>query len=123
MLLFSSGIGLVIAVGVWIFCVFDAITTPEANVRNMPKLAWVFLVVLLLDVGALLWLVLGRPWTALDARPSRVGRARDWDPTDAARPVRRVPSNPDDDPEFLASLRRRDEDQGRRTEGESEEEG
>jgi Phospholipase_D-nuclease N-terminal len=118
MLLFGSGLGLVVAVALWIFCVFDAITTPEAKVRNLPKLAWVFLVVLTLDLGALLWLVLGRPWGAagsrVGAREPRTGRAARWDPADAARPVRRVPSNPDDDPEFLANLSRRAEEQRRR---------
>lgn len=120
MLLFGGGFGLVIAVILWIFCVLDAITTPENRVRNLPKLAWVFIVVLFLDLGALLWLLLGRPWNAPVTRTAWSGRARRWDPSDAARPVRRVPGNPDDDPEFLATLQRRADEQRRRAQDDGE---
>jgi hypothetical protein len=120
MLLFGGGFGVLVATGLWLFCVVDAVTTPDDRVRNLPKLAWVFIIVLFFDLGALLWLVLGRPWGAARGRPAvRAGRSR-WNPADAARPVRRVPTNPDDDEEFLAQLRRRAEEERRRREADGD---
>jgi hypothetical protein len=116
MLLFGGGLGLIIAVGLWVFCLFDVITTPEARVRNLPKLAWIFLVILFVDLGSILWLLLGRPWGGA-VSPARRPAGGRWNPADAARPVRRVPTNPDDDEEFLANLRRRAEEQRRQREG------
>lgn len=44
----------------WIYCLIDVIGTPEAAVRNLPKLLWLLLVVVLAWVGCVLWLVAGR---------------------------------------------------------------
>jgi hypothetical protein len=46
----------------WIWALVDCIAARSSAVRNLPKLAWLLAVVLLLDLGALLWLVLGRPY-------------------------------------------------------------
>ena len=122
MLVFGGGLGVLVATALWLFCVVDAVTTAENRVRNLPKLAWIFLIILFFDLGALLWLVLGRPWgTASTGTPMRgAGRSR-WNPADAAaRPVRRVPTNPDDDEEFLAQLRRRAEEERRHREGDGD---
>lgn len=97
MLIFDGVFG-VVAFAVWIFCVIDAITTPADRVRNLPKLVWVLLVVLLADIGSIAWLVAGRDWRARTPVPA------------ATRPT-----NPDDDEEFLASLRARAEEQRRRS--------
>ncbi|MFF5210276.1 PLDc N-terminal domain-containing protein [Streptosporangium sp. NPDC000396] len=87
----------------WLYCLFDAITTPDEEARNLPKLLWVIIVVLLPLGGGLLWLLLGRPVGpraphALSPgdRPSSPG----------------APKGPDDDPDFLRDLDRRlrDED-------------
>lgn len=101
MVLFD-GFFAVLAFGVWLFCIIDVITTPAERVRNLPKLLWLLIVVLLVDVGSIAWLVAGRDWTNTAAR--------------AERPVRTParPTNPDDDQEFLDGLRRRAEEQRRR---------
>jgi hypothetical protein len=52
---------------VWIYCLYDVITTHDALVRNLPKIAWFVIVLLLVDLGSILWLCFGRP---------RVQRAR-----------------------------------------------
>ncbi len=87
----------------WLYCLFDVITTPEQDVRNLPKFLWVLIVILLADIGALTWLLVGRPRRqhAVYAAGSG-GWAQSGD----------VPRGPDDDPEFLRSLDRRlrDED-------------
>ncbi|MBX6384178.1 MAG: PLDc_N domain-containing protein [Microbispora sp.] len=84
----------------WLYCLFDVITTPEEDVRNLPKFMWVFIVVLLADVGALTWLLVGRP-RRRDALYGPVG-GREWAPRSGD-----APRGPDDDPEFLRSLERR----------------
>jgi hypothetical protein len=45
----------------WIWAIFDSIQTPGDEVRNLPKLAWVAIVVLFGSIGALAWVLLGRP--------------------------------------------------------------
>jgi hypothetical protein len=107
MLFAEGGLGLAVF-ALWLFCVIDVITTPEHLCRNLPKLAWVFIVILLLDIGAIVWLVAGRPWNAQQADvPYRGNRARPPARPGAAR------SSPDDDEEFLAQLRARAEEQRR----------
>ena len=112
MLFFDGGLA-VLALGVWLFCVIDVITTPEGECRNLPKLVWLVLVVLLVDLGSLAWLIAGRNWSGSTAgergaRRGPSGMAR------SARPGRTVPRNPDDDEEFLAQLAARAAEQRRR---------
>jgi len=52
------GIGFFI---LWLYCIFDAITTDSAIIRHLPKVVWVMIVILLGDIGSILWLALGRP--------------------------------------------------------------
>jgi hypothetical protein len=108
MLLFD-GFGGLLMLGLWIFTFIDVLLTPEAGCRNLPKLAWVFLVLLLPPIGSIVWLIAGRQWdrTGTAQRPGmRVGAM--------PRGSRYAPTNPDDDEEFLAGLRLRAEEQRRR---------
>ncbi|MGI8761359.1 MAG: PLDc N-terminal domain-containing protein [Jatrophihabitantaceae bacterium] len=103
MVLFDGFFGLLM-LGVWIFCIIDVITTPAPQCRNLPKILWLLIVLLLAAVGSIVWLVAGRPW---------VPRAEAGDRS-ARHPSRRgAATNPDDDEEFLASLRARAEEQRR----------
>lgn len=45
----------------WLYCLFDAITTPDEEARNLPKLLWVIIIVLVPLAGGVFWLLLGRP--------------------------------------------------------------
>jgi hypothetical protein len=45
----------------WIWALIDCISSDPAMVRNLPKLGWLVIVILLFDIGAVLWLLLGRP--------------------------------------------------------------
>jgi hypothetical protein len=117
--LFDGVVGLAF-LALWIFCIVDVITTPEDRVRNLPKLVWLLLVVLLVDAGSIAWLVAGRSWGATGASVPRAGGATfrpTWGPTrgEGAQPAPRAtrPTNPDDDEEFLDTLRARAEDQRR----------
>jgi len=56
------GIGFLV---LWFYCIYDVITTDDAIVRHLPKIVWLLIVIVLSDVGSILWLALGRPrvWT------------------------------------------------------------
>jgi hypothetical protein len=106
-----GGFGLLV-LALWVFCVIDVITTNDWDVRNMPKTAWLLIVLFLPTVGSIAWLVAGRPWPARTtaAPPSHPSRSRfpEYD-----RPGRHVAANPDDDEEFLRRCRERAEEQRR----------
>ena len=112
MLFFDGAFGL-IWLGLWLFCLIDVITTPEERCRNLPKVAWVLIVLLFMDIGSIVWLVAGRTWEPRaqmpGVQPPRVQRPRPM-----ATPRTTRPGNPDDDEEFLAGLRARAEEQRRR---------
>ena len=111
MLFFDGVFGLVL-LGLWIFCIFDVITTPDGECRNLPKVLWLLIVILLFDIGSLLWLIAGRNWNRrpmdLSYKGNRSARAT------GAAPAARRASTPDDDEEFLAQLKARAEEQRRR---------
>jgi hypothetical protein len=70
----------------WFYCLYDVITTDEAIVRHLPKVVWFLVVLLLADIGSILWLALGRPqiWTRQVHDPQRYGSNR----------IRTAPSTP-----------------------------
>jgi hypothetical protein len=61
----------------WIYCLFDVITTDEAIIRHLPKVVWLLIVFFLFDIGSLLWLAAGRPhhWSRTVADQRRRGAA------------------------------------------------
>ncbi|MGZ4674959.1 MAG: PLD nuclease N-terminal domain-containing protein [Acidimicrobiia bacterium] len=61
MLFELEGLVGVLVVGFWIWALIDCITTDAELCRNLPKAVWLIFVVLLFDLGAILWLLLGRP--------------------------------------------------------------
>jgi hypothetical protein len=111
-MLYFDGLGGLIMLGLWIFCFIDVLLTPDGACRNLPKLGWVFLVLLIPVVGPIAWLVAGRPWNRAELNSPQSPRR----PLSRYAPVERAgrPSNPDDDEEFLAGLRKRAEEQRRR---------
>lgn len=82
----------VIALGAWLYALFEVLTTDEADVRSLSKFTWILLVLLTFWVGAFLWLLFGRPRGGVARTPDR-------------RPL--PPRGPDDDPDFLQKLDRR----------------
>jgi phospholipase D-like protein len=125
---FGGGILAFAILALWIYCIVDVISTDESDIRNLPKVLWLLLVIFIPTVGSITWLILGRPqnagFTPGDSRP---------------RPQLRPRGNrgfvaPDDSPEFLSSLderarklrdwedelKRREDELRRREEGGSE---
>jgi len=112
-LLRFGGIGFVILLAIWLYCLLDVITTDESRVRNLPKMAWVLIVLLLFEVGAVAWLIAGRPRGRAGDVPERGGSGR-RPPAPRPSGAPRGPLPPDDDPEFLAGLGRRQDEENRR---------
>ncbi|MFL6079611.1 MAG: PLD nuclease N-terminal domain-containing protein [Ornithinibacter sp.] len=81
-----------------VYCVIDAFQTDEADMRNLPKVAWVMIVLLLPVVGPVAWLLGGRPRRGTP--PSR-GQQRG---SGGGRGPDRRPRGPDDDPDFLKGI-------------------
>ena len=112
MLVLGEG-GVLIELILLVYCVLNVITTPEDQVRNLPKLLWLFLVIVLPLIGGIAWLVAGRPLSPSRAGglpyKGNTGRFPEYD-----RPGRAVPQNPDDDEAFLRNLRERAEEQRKR---------
>lgn len=91
----------IIEVVLFVACLIDAIQTPTEQARNLPKWAWLLLIVLVPFAGPIAWLFAGRP-RRLEAPASTPWPTRDF----AAQPRTIAP---DDDPEFLHTLKKQNE--------------
>ncbi len=67
-----------------VYCVVEVAQADPDRVRLMPRWLWAVLVIALPGVGAIAWLILGRPLRR--------------------RPPQTRPPAPDDDPDFLRGL-------------------
>lgn len=70
-----------------VYCVVDAIQTQDGAARNLPKIAWLILILLFPFIGPVAWLIAGRPRSGARGVPRQ-----------------RRPRGPDDDPDFLKDL-------------------
>ncbi len=75
-----------------VYCLVDALRSRSDEVRGLPRLAWLPVIVLFPLFGGLAWLIAGRPRSPGEEGPSAT-----------PRPPRVV--GPDDDPDFLRRLR------------------
>lgn len=82
----------------------SCLSADSEDIRALPKIAWVFIILLFAPVGPIAWFIAGRPVPA--ARTDAWGPGRGAPP--APRPHR--PVAPDDDPEFLAGLAKQQRD-------------
>ena len=89
-----------LSVALTVYCLIDAIQTDESEVRNLPKMAWLLLVLLFPVIGPISWLVAGRPEQGPGPVRSQQRRLEQHErERDAGRP-----RGPDDDPDFLKGL-------------------
>jgi len=79
-----------LGIALTVYAAVDCIQTDEARVRNLPKLVWVFLILLFAVAGPLAWFIAGRP-------------RGQW-PTRGPGQRPSAPRGPDDDPDFLRNL-------------------
>jgi Phospholipase_D-nuclease N-terminal len=84
---------ILLALAVWIYAFIDCLNTPEKEVRKLPKAVWVIIVLLFgqVLVGPIAWFVAGRPRRNV--------------PYGATRAEERRWVAPDDNPDFLKSLK------------------
>lgn len=101
MILLGGGLVGILVLALWIYCIFDVVSTEESLMRNMPKILWLVVVILLPTIGSVAWLLLGRPIGA-GLRPGDTTPHRPR-PISRPRPGPRQLA-PDDDPSFLARL-------------------
>lgn len=111
MLIRLGGLFFLISLIFWLWALFDALTAEPARVRLLPKLLWFVVVLLLFEVGALAWVVFGRPRAH---QPNRTGGRSSGSSylgdlgnlgRPSSRPSRDRPVGPDDDPDFLRGLK------------------
>ncbi|TDQ45614.1 PLDc N-terminal domain-containing protein [Actinorugispora endophytica] len=106
-----AGLITLLTIVLWVYAFFDALTCPSEEVRNLPKVLWMIIIIVFVVVGPLLWLFLGRPRapaTAATSAPVAAASADHLDPSDFQHPSgRQRPLGPDDDPEFLRRLDKR----------------
>ncbi|MFF1873447.1 PLD nuclease N-terminal domain-containing protein [Kitasatospora herbaricolor] len=96
-----------IVLALWIWAFIDCLTTPEEEVRHLPKVVWVIIILLFGEVllGPIAWLVAGKQRAGTQRRQTA------WPSGTAGHPEYERPragrgTAPDDDPEFLASLKK-----------------
>ncbi len=95
-MIFGGGLLGLALLALWVYCILDVIAADESLVRNMPKLLWLIVVIIVPTVGAVAWLALGRPL--------KVGLR----PGDASYRRARPPIGPEDSPHFISRLDERD---------------
>jgi hypothetical protein len=93
-----------------LYCLIDAIGSRDDEVRNLPKVWWILLVLFFPFVGSLAWLVAGRPQRTPRSGPH--GRSASAVP-EYDRPGRFAASDPAADEAFLEKVRERAEEQRR----------
>ena len=88
----------IIELALTVYALIDCVQAGP-SVRNLPQWGWIVLIVFVPVVGAVAYLVAGRPVTS---RPRNVP----WPATTTAGfpEYERPPRGPDDDPEFLAGI-------------------
>ncbi|WP_371527873.1 PLD nuclease N-terminal domain-containing protein [Streptomyces sp. NBC_01283] len=95
-----------LVLAVWIYAFIDVLNTPEKEIRHLPKVVWVIIVLLFGEVllGPIAWFVTGKVRHAPAGGGPRGVRGGQW-------------VAPDDNPEFLKSLRDEDPDDKKRDKG------
>ncbi|MGA7204824.1 MAG: PLD nuclease N-terminal domain-containing protein, partial [Specibacter sp.] len=96
-------IPVIFGVVLFIYGLIDCLRSEPADIRSIPKPAWLLVIVLLPIVGVVLWFFFGRPqYAAAGPNPANRPVAGPRGPSPSARPTRFVA--PDDDPAFLRDL-------------------
>ena len=95
-----------------IYCIVEAISSRDDEVRNLSKVWWILLVLFFPFVGSIAWLVAGRPQRAARRHGPHERSAGAFPEYD--RPGRFAAADPAADEAFLKKVRERAEEQRRR---------
>ena len=122
MILLTSGLLLVLEVGLAVFCFVDMVLTPEPAVPYVPRWGWVLALLVFPLVGAVGWLVAGHPHrhrlrsgtpNADDTATGTAPQAPDAGHTSWPAPARTSLGSLADDAAYLAHLWEVNEEQER----------
>ncbi|WP_431218588.1 PLD nuclease N-terminal domain-containing protein [Leifsonia xyli] len=91
-----------IVFALFVVALVDIILRRDDQVRHLPKLAWVFIVILLPLIGSVLWFAVGREYEPHAQRPTLRMPAADRRPSTTGHPV----ADPDSTEAQLAALER-----------------
>jgi hypothetical protein len=94
-----------------IFCLVEAISSRDDEVRHLSKVWWILLILFFPFVGSIAWLAAGRPVRAPRRHGPYERSASEFPEYD--RPGRFAAANPEKDDEFLKKVRERAEEQRR----------
>ncbi|MBS2936810.1 PLDc_N domain-containing protein [Nocardioides sp. J2M5] len=94
-----------------VYCLVDAITSRDDEVRHLQKTWWILLILFFPFVGSVAWLAAGRPQRT-PRRPAPHERSASAFP-EYDRPGRFAAADPAADEEFLKKVRERAEEQRR----------
>ncbi len=95
-----------------VFCLVQAITSRDDEIRHLQKTWWILLILFFPFVGSIAWLVAGRPQT-VQRRQGPYERSTSAYP-EYDRPGRFAAADPQADEEFLKKVRERAEEQRRK---------
>ena len=105
----------VVGFALMVYCLIEAISTSESNIRNLPKIVWILLILFFPLVGSVAWLVAGRPQNG-----GRLTREQGGSPDfpEYERRGRMAAGDAEKDEEFLRNVRERAEQQRQRYDAE-----
>jgi hypothetical protein len=105
---------------VWVYTLIDVAQTPEHEIRNLSKGAWIVIVLFFSLAGVVGWFVFGRP----ENRPRTASAYERSQPSypEYDRPGRAAAADPEKDAEFLKQVRARAEEQRKRYEAQKKRE-
>ncbi|SDY58974.1 PLDc N-terminal domain-containing protein [Herbiconiux ginsengi] len=75
----------IIVVAFTVYALVDCLMLPKTRVKALPRVAWFFIILLFTPIGGILWLLIGRGRRATTSAVRAIG--------------------PDDDPDFLGTMR------------------
>ncbi|MET7501644.1 PLD nuclease N-terminal domain-containing protein [Streptomyces microflavus] len=103
----------IVPLALTIYAFIDCLNTSEEDTKHLPKIAWVFIILLFWIVGPVVWLVAGKA-----RRNAATGTGTGTGPSSWQRGRQQQWVAPDDNPDFLKSLK--DDKDARKAEAEAE---
>ena len=101
-----------------VYCVVTVLMTRDDEVRHLPKIGWLVLVLLFPLVGGIAWVLVGRD-RARSRRSAYERSAPEFPEYD--RPGRLAGATPESDEEFLRRIRERADEQRRKAKEQGQE--
>ncbi|HET6153472.1 MAG TPA: PLD nuclease N-terminal domain-containing protein [Marmoricola sp.] len=110
MIRFDEGL-FMLTLALEVYCVIEVIMTREDDVRHLPKIAWLLLVLFFPLIGSIAWLAAGRPQRGPAPTSPYERSAASFPEYD--RPGRAAGLTAESDEAFLSRIRERAEEQRR----------